>query len=183
MLRWEAMATVGRIARAHGIRGQVIVNPETDFPHERFQPGVELFVNRRGAAEAVRITSVRFQHDRPVLGLEGFDDMTAATALAGAELRVPVERLVPLPEGVFYQHDLVGCVVETATGRRVGVVREVEGAMGGQRLVVDTPAGQVLVPLAVAICTAVDPTARRIVIEPPDGLLDLNVGRRRHPEP
>src|SRR5438132_8002244 len=93
---WDEMAVVGRIARAHGIRGQVIVNLETDFPEERFQPGAELFVERGGRVEPITITTVRFQHERPVLGLRGVDTMNDAEALAGLELRVPIDRLTSL---------------------------------------------------------------------------------------
>jgi len=169
------MAVVGRVARPHGLRGQVIVNPETDFPGERFQPGAELFVNRGGVAESITITTVRFQQQRPVIGLRGIDDMDAAATLAGAELRVPIDRLAVLPPGTFYRHDLIGCAVETSAGAVVGQVEDVEGTMGGSRLVVKTNGGvEVLVPLAAEICTAIDPAAKRIVIDPPDGLLELN---------
>ena len=168
------MATVGRIARAHGLRGQVIVNLDTDFPGERFQPGAELFVERGGAVRPLRITTVRFQGERPVIGLDGVETIDDAETLAGAELRVPVDRLAALPSQTFYRHDLVGCVVETADGQRVGMVREVDGTLGGSRLVVDGPRGEVLIPLAAEICTTVDVGAKRIVIRPPDGLLDLN---------
>ena len=171
---WDAMAVVGRIARAHGIRGQVIVNPDTDFPQDRFQIGAEVFVERGGRVERLTIESVRFQHERPVLGLTGVNTMDAAEALASLELRVPLDRLAPLPDGVFYRHDLVGCVVETRAGDRVGTVRQVEGTFNGSRLVVGGARGDVLIPLASEICTTIDPAARRIVIEPPEGLLDLN---------
>ena len=174
MQDWEEMATVGRIARAHGIRGQVIVNLETDFAEERFQPGAELFIERDRHVEPLTITTVRFQQGRPVIGLRGVDDMNAAIALAGIELRVPRERLAPLPAGTFYRHDLIGCQVETIDGRRVGVVAAVEGDIGGSRLVIDTPRGELLVPLATEICPTIDLAARRIVIVPPDGLLELN---------
>ena len=171
------MAVVGRVARAHGIRGQVIVNLETDFPRERFQPGAELFVKRSGGAGEMAIlvvSTVRFQHERPVIGFRGVEDMNDAIALAGTELRVPVERLAPLPDGTFYRHDLVGCAVDTIDGVRVGCVTGVEGAMGGSRLVVATPRGDVLVPLVAEICRSIDPVAKRIVVAPPEGLLDLN---------
>jgi 16S rRNA processing protein RimM len=168
------MALVGQIARAHGNRGQVIVNSETDFPDVRFQPGAELFIERNGLVEKLSITSVRFQHDRPVVGLRGVDDMTAAEQLAGAELRVPRDRLAALPSSTFYRHELVGCAVETEDGRRLGRVEEVEGTMGGSRLVVRTAAGEVLIPFAVEICTTIDPNSKRIVIDPPEGLLELN---------
>jgi 16S rRNA processing protein RimM len=169
------MALVGRIARTHGIRGQVIVNPETDFPRERFQAGAELFLRRPdGRVETVSIASVRFQHDRPVIGLQGVDDINVATGLAGAELRVPVDRLAALPKGTFYRHDLVGCRVETRSGMRVGVVKEIEGPMSGSRLVVETEGSDVLIPMVDAICTTIDPAGKRIVIDPPEGLLELN---------
>ena len=131
---WEAMALVGRIARAHGIRGQVIVNLETDFPGERFKPGAELFVNRSGRVESMTVTTVRFHQERPVIGLRGVDDMNAAIALAGLELRVPLDWLAPLPAATYYRHDLIGCAVETRTGEPVGTVSDVEGTMNGSRL-------------------------------------------------
>jgi 16S rRNA processing protein RimM len=171
------MAVVGRIARAHGIRGLVIVNLETDFPEERFHPGAELYLKRQGATaspEVVVVTSVRFHQGRPMIGIRGVDDMNGAIALAGAELRVPAESLRPLPEGTFYRHDLVGCAVETDAGRRVGIVKAVEGTVDRSRLVIDGDHGEVLVPLVGEICTSVDPVARRIVIAPPAGLLELN---------
>jgi 16S rRNA processing protein RimM len=174
-LIWDEMAVVGHIARAHGIRGQVIVNLETDFPEERFYPGAELFVNRGGEVSPMVITTARFQHDRPVIGLEGIGDMNAANALAGVELRVPVERLAALPEGAFYHHHLIGCQVETVDGAPVGVVSKVEGTMGRSRLVLDTERGELLIPLVAAICTTIDPESKRIVIAPPEGLLDLNL--------
>src|SRR5436305_13539629 len=99
--RWEDMALVGHIARAHGIRGQVIVNPETDFPEDRFQPGAELFVERGGKIEALTVTTARFQRERPVIGIAGVETMNDAEALAGLELRVPVDTLAALPSGTY----------------------------------------------------------------------------------
>jgi 16S rRNA processing protein RimM len=109
-----------------------------------------------------------------VVGIDGVGTMDAAEALAGLELRVPADRLSALPEGVFYCHDLVGCRVETRAGDVVGTVRDVEGTRGGNRLVVAGPMGEVLIPLATAICTTIDSPGRRIVIDPPEGLLELN---------
>jgi len=100
--------------------------------------------------------------------------MNQARALAGIELRVPLDRLASLPPEMFYRHDLVGCSVETTNGLHVGEVTEVEGTLGGSRLVVATPRGDVLVPLAAEICRAIDVAGKRIVIEPPEGLLELN---------
>jgi 16S rRNA processing protein RimM len=173
-VNWDEMAVIGRIARAHGIRGQVIVNLETDFPEERFRPGAQVFVNRGGSVAPVTITTARFQQGRPVIGIEGIADMNAATTLAGLELRVPRESLAALPENTFYHHDLIGCEVETSDGARIGLVKEVESTGGGSRLVVDGARGEVLIPLAAEICTTIDPERKRIVVNAPDGLLDLN---------
>jgi 16S rRNA processing protein RimM len=173
-MKWTEMAVVGRIARPHGIRGQVVVSLETDFPEERFRPGAELFIERKGAVEGLTLTSLRFHRDRPIIGIEGVETMNAAEGLAGCELRVPIDQLAALPDGMFYRHDLVGCRVETTDGALVGAVERVEGAVDGSRLVVAAPRGELLIPLAAEICMTVDPVAKRIVINPPEGLLDLN---------
>ena len=174
-MTWDEMAAVGRIARAHGICGKVIVNLDTDFPEERFEPGAELFVQRNGQIQAVTLKSVRFQQQRPVISIAGVETMNDAEALAGLELRVPIDRLVPLPRGTFYQHDLIGCQVETRGGDLVGAVKAVEGTPNGSCLAVVTVRGEVLIPLVSGICTAIDSAGKRIVIDPPAGLLDLNV--------
>jgi 16S rRNA processing protein RimM len=171
---WDDCIVVGRVARAHGNRGQVIVNPDTDFVEERFREGAELLVQRDGRVQPVRITASRVHQGRPVIALEGVATMNDAEAMAGVEFRVPPDALQPLPPGTYYRHDLVGCAVETVAGERVGAVGAVEGDLGASRLVVRTPGGEVLVPLADAICQRVDIAARRIVIDPPEGLLDLN---------
>jgi len=199
-VNWDEMAVVGRIARPHGIRGQVVINLETDFPHERFQVGAELFVKERPEGRSLPepnavkggpqqdavgdglkavprrlvIATVRFHNERPIVGFDGVEDMNAASALAGSELRVPVEQLAVLPPEMFYRHDLIGCAVNRTDGSHVGEVTNVEGTLAGSRLVVATKRGEVLVPLVAAICRSIDVAGKQIVIEPPDGLLDLN---------
>jgi len=171
---WNECAVVGRVARAHGNRGQVIVNPETDFVEDRFQVGAELLANRGGRIETVRVTAMRVHLGRPVIAIEGVETMNDAEAMAGLELRVRAGDLAPLPAGMFYRHDLVGCRVETRRGSPVGEVTSVEGELGSSRIVVTGPAGEVLIPLAQAICVEIDVAARRIVVDPPEGLLELN---------
>jgi 16S rRNA processing protein RimM len=173
-MNWDDMAVVGRIARPHGLRGQVVVNAETDFPEQRFQPGAELFVARDGTVESMTLTTVRFHQGRPIIGMTGVTGVEQAQSLAGLELRVPADVLVQLPAGMFYRHDLVGCRVETVAGGPVGVVTSVEGTVAASRLVVAAGRDEILIPLVAAICTTIDPDEKRIVIDPPDGLLTLN---------
>jgi 16S rRNA processing protein RimM len=172
---FHSLILVGRVARAHGNKGQVIVNPDTDFPDERFQVGRTVFApGAGGMARPLVITSVRVHQGRPILGFDGVVTMNDAEALAGAELRVPESELVALPDGVFYHHHLVGCEVKTREGRLVGTVKAVEGPTERSTLVVDTRRGEVLIPLASEICVAIDPERRTIVIAPPEGLIELN---------
>jgi 16S rRNA processing protein RimM len=171
---WDQMVLVGRIARPHGIRGHVIVTPETDFVEERFRPGARLWTHSDRGDEVLTITAARVQSGRPVIGFEGFATIEDVERLAGLDLRVPEDALQPLAEGAYYVHDLVGCVVETTTGERVGEVRRVDGGAGASVLSVGGPRGEVLVPLAADICVQVDIAGRRIRISPPEGLLELN---------
>jgi 16S rRNA processing protein RimM len=171
---WDEMVVVGRVARPHGLRGEVIVNSSTDFPDERFRAGATVVARPRGGEpEVVEITAVKFHSGRPILRMAGFESIEDAERLAGAELRVPADDLGTLPEGVYYHHQLVGCEVVTDAGDSVGRVTAVEGDGGASRLVVRGRRGEVLIPLAREICS-VDVGAQRIVVTPPDGLLELN---------
>jgi 16S rRNA processing protein RimM len=169
---------VGRIARAHGNRGQVIVNPETDFPGERFAVGNVIIVQGGDAGTPRRIVSVRFQQGRPIIALEGIETMTEAEALAGADLWMPRSSMRPLPAGTFHRDELVGCEVRDTTDAVVGRVTAVEGPMERSHLVVEGARGDMLIPLNAEICVRVDPAAGVIVVDPPEGLLELNEGRR-----
>jgi 16S rRNA processing protein RimM len=168
----DDLLLVGRVARAHGNRGHVIVNLETDFPEERFQVGRVLLVGAHHEAREIR--AVRFHQGRPVIGLSGVETMNDAEALAGAELNVPASTIPPLPEGTFHRHELVGCEVRDRDGRSIGRVVAVEGSLDRSYLVVSGDRGDVLIPLVTGICTSIDPAGQVIVVDPPEGLIDLN---------
>ena len=170
----DDLLLIGRVARAHGNKGQVIVNPETDFADERFTAGRELLVGAEGKAVARTIRDVRFHQGRPIIWLEGVESMNDAEALAGAELWTRAAALAPLPEGTHYRHDLVGCEVRDTRGNRVGVVTAVEGPLERSHLVVDAAGGEVMIPVVADICVEIDTAGRRIVIDPPEGLIELN---------
>jgi 16S rRNA processing protein RimM len=168
----EDLVLVGRVARAHGNRGQVIVNLDTDFAEDRFKVGEVLLVGPAATPRAIR--EVRFQQGRPILALEGVETMNDAEALAGAELKIPAGSQAPLPAGTFYHYDLIGCEVHDTRDRLIGRVTAVEGTMEMSRLVVGGERGEVLIPLVADICVAIDIGARRIVVNAPEGLLELN---------
>lgn len=171
---WDDMVRVGVIARTHGNRGQVICNSETDFAEARFREGAKLYGRcPNGPVEVLTITSVRFQQGRPILGIAGFSSIDEAERLAGAELRVPESEQAALPAGVFYYHQLIGCEVVTADGDAIGTVTAVEGTGAASRLVVTGTRREVLIPLAEEICK-VDVATKKIVVTPPEGLLEVN---------
>jgi 16S rRNA processing protein RimM len=165
---------VGRVARAHGNRGQVIVNPETDFPDERFAVGTVLVVEQDGRRVERRIASVRFQQGRPVVALDGVETMNDAEALAGAELKVAAASLPALPGNTYYRHDLVGCEVKDTAGRTMGTVTDVQGPIERSLLVLGDGRDELMIPMVDGIIVDVDPRARVIIVELPDGLADLN---------
>jgi 16S rRNA processing protein RimM len=171
---WDDFVLVGRVARTHGRRGEVIVNPETDFPEDRFAPGATVWVLRSGVAVPLAVRSARAQKGRPVIALEGVETMNDAEALHGAELRVPPEALHSLPAGSYYEHDLVGCTLTTEAGQSLGVVRAVEQTGGPARLVVGHGREEFQLPLVDAFCVEIDVRGRRIVVRPPEGLIGLN---------
>jgi 16S rRNA processing protein RimM len=174
---WEMLITVGRIVRPHGIRGQVVVASETDFGGERFAAGATLFVRRDDRVEPLRVLASFVHQGRWVVGFETKTSMNDAEALRGAELRVPADGVRRLDVNQYYAYDLIGCTVDTVSGITVGLVERVDFGAGVPMLVVAGAQGEVLVPFAEDICRQVDPGARRIVIDPPDGLIDLNVRR------
>jgi 16S rRNA processing protein RimM len=172
------LVLVGIIERPHGLQGEVVVNPLTDFPDERFVDGAALLTAPAGrqpdGRTTLRIAAVRWHKGRPLVLFDGVDGVDAAEGLRGQGLWIAAADRRALEPGLFYETDLVGCRVETVAGGPVGTVRRVDGAPGASVLVIDGPDGEVLVPLAEEICRVIDPASRRVVIDPPDGLLELN---------
>ena len=172
-MSWDDMVIVGRIARPHGIRGEVVIDPSTDFPEDRFAEGATVFAERDGATSPMIVAASRLQAGRPVVRFEGTATMDEAEMLRGIELRVPESALGALPENVWYHHQLLGSTVRTKDGRDVGTVTAISGPTERSILVIDGPEGEALVPLVAAFCT-VDVAARVIEIDPPEGLLEAN---------
>jgi 16S rRNA processing protein RimM len=165
---------VGQVARAYGIRGEVIVAVRTDEPGVRFAPGARLAAEpaERGP---LTVRASRWHSGRLVVAFEGVGDRTAAEGLRGTLLMLDTDDL-PSPAGPdeFYDHQLIGLGVVTAAGQPVGVVADV--LHYGQDLLVvrqeGAAGGEVLVPFVGAIVPDVDLAGGRLVIDPPPGLLN-----------
>ena len=169
------MVLVGRVARPRGLKGLVVVNPETDFVAERYAVGATLWIGGEGACAPLEIDRARLGGRRPIIGFAGRISVEAVEDLAGRELRVPESALQPLGEGHYYRHQLAGCRVVTTGGHGIGTVMRVEDTGATLCLAVSGEHGEILVPFVESICLGVDVDGGQITIDPPEGLLDLNV--------
>ena len=165
---WVTLAILGR---TRGIRGEITAIPLSGKP-ERFQSLHSVFLQSgSGAPRPAELESAWF-HDRTlILKFRGIDSISDAEALSGAELRVPAKDRAPLEEGEFYQSDLIGCEVVDRSGRLIGHVQAWHDAGGSGILELEH---ELLIPFARNICIDIDTTARRITVELPPGLEDLN---------
>ena len=153
-MNWDNGILVGVIARTHGNRGEVIVNPETDFTEERFRKGAQLWTRRRaGTPVVIEVVSMRMHQGRPIIMFSGIGSMNDAELLANQELRTEEVADKLLPEGEFFHRDLIGCEVVTEGGELVGRVTSVLDDSAQARLVVAGKRSELLIPLADEICT------------------------------
>ncbi len=123
------------------------------------------------------MVSARPHAGRMLLGFEGVADAGGARALAGGDLCIAATDAVPAPPGYFYEHEIRGWVCEDRAGRRLGEAAGLERSPGAPLLSVETRPGRIaLVPFVYGIVVSVDRESRRIVLDPPEGLLDLADG-------
>ncbi len=167
--------TLARILRPRGIKGEVSAQILTDFP-ERLLKLREVYLSSgQGEPRKARLRRAWLHGDRVIFHFEGCDSMNDAEKFRGLEVQLPLSERLPLEKGRYYVSDLVGCSVfeRAAPETPLGVVREVEFGSGTPLLAVDTPSGELLIPLAEDICTLIDTAARRIEVVLPEGLRDL----------
>jgi 16S rRNA processing protein RimM len=156
--------SVGRILAPHGVRGELKVEPLTDFP-ERFRRGARVWL--RG--EPRRIEGSRLIGRSVLLKLDGINDRTAAAALRDEELFVPQAKSLP-DANIFYQHDIVGLAVETAAGEALGKVEGIFSTGANDVYVVRGAQGELLLPAIDDVVKQIDLAGRRVVVELLPGL-------------
>jgi 16S rRNA processing protein RimM len=165
---------IARIVRTRGNRGEVLAELHTDFP-ARFSLLPRVWVAfPDGRRESLALENCWQHQGRQVLKFRGFDSITAAEALVGAWVEVEADQAVTLPKGTYWDRDLVGCSVRSAGGEALGTVAEVMRIGGNHQLVIQGPRGEFLVPAVAAICREISISRREIVVDLPEGLMDLN---------
>lgn len=164
---------VARIGRPHGVRGDVTVEPRTDEPDRRLAAG-SVLVTDSTSHPTLTVDTSRWHSGRLLLHFEEVSSRSEVEELRGALLSVdvdPDER--PADPDEFYDHQLVGLSVVLPDGSPVGVVSEVGHGAQDLLIVARPEGGTVMVPFVTAIVPEVDLDARRVVVDPPAGLLDL----------
>ena len=178
---------VGRIGRAHGIKGQVTVEVRTDEPELRLAPGAVL-LTEPASAGPLTVADGRYHSGRLLLNFKGVNDRNGAEALRGTMLIAeidPEDR--PEDPEEYYDHQLIGLDVVLADGTPVGELAEIAHLPSQELLTVRRPDGsEVLVPFVTEIVPEIDMERRRIVLTPPPGLINTDeaeVASERDAEP
>jgi 16S rRNA processing protein RimM len=164
---------VGRIGRPHGVRGEVTVEVRTDDPELRFVPGAVL---RTDPAERgpITIAGVHWHSGTLLLRLEGVDSREAAEAVRNTELLVDVADLPEIEDpDSYYDHQLVGLTVRMPDGTELGEVTVIRHEAQDLLVVRRPEGGELLIPFVSAIVPTVDLDGGFVVVDPPEGLLEL----------
>jgi 16S rRNA processing protein RimM len=164
---------VGRIGRPHGVRGEVTVEVRTDDPDLRFAPGTVLRTEPADRGP-ITIAGRRWHREVLLLSIDGVESREAAEELRDTELHVPVAELPALedPED-YYDHQLVGLTARLPDGTDLGTVSAVRHEGADLLVVRRVEGGDLLVPFVTAIVPTVDVAGGFLVVDPPEGLLDL----------
>ena len=166
------LVRIGKVLRSQGREGHLKVRLL-----EKGLPGPALskvYLGRSGGFEEYEVESFECERSSYFLKLRGIDSLAQSDGLAGLEVFVPEDSFRPLKAGFFYDFQVIGSRVVTSDGIEVGTVRGILSAGGPDVLVVARGEKDYYVPFAEPICLRVDPKKREIIIDPPDGLLELN---------
>lgn len=164
---------IGKVAKPVGLKGEVKVLPWTDFP-ERFAKLRRVFIRKKGKPESeLKIVRVRGHGGAVRIQFAGIDTPKAADGLRDAELLIPKQEAMPLPEGTYYTFDLIGMEVATEEGERIGRLSDVWRMPAHDVYVVEREGEEVLVPALQAVIREVDIPHQRMTVALPDGLLEI----------
>jgi 16S rRNA processing protein RimM len=170
----DELIIVARAVRTRGLKGELVADVLTDFP-SRFESIKHLFgVAPSGERKRLELENYWFQNDRMVLKFSGYDTIDSAKSLVGYQFGVPETERVELAKDEYYDWELEGCLVEDKLGATLGTVREILRTGGVELLVVENEQRrEYLIPMAAPIVSEIDIARKRILVDPPEGLLEL----------
>ena len=165
--------TIGKIVKTRGVRGEVKVLPLSDVPERFAQLDAVEAAFPDGRVLSLEIEELREQNGAAYLCFAGYDSMDAAQMLVGCLLQVKQGTSPTLPDGVFYQYEILGAAVYTDSDEYLGQVTEILDTGGHDVYVVRHDEREYLLPATAEIVRQIDRDRRRIVVHPIAGLLDL----------
>ncbi len=166
------LITIGKVLKPWGVRGEVKVQPLTDFPG-RFKDLRRVYlVSPRGKEIVCEVRSVRYQGDAPFIILEGYDAPEKAKAIAGWFIKIPQEEAMPLPEGRYYGFELIGMAVISEAGEKLGEITDIFETGSNDVYVMKRGKKEVYIPAIREIVKKVDREARTMTIHVMKGLLE-----------
>jgi 16S rRNA processing protein RimM len=160
---------VGRIGRAHGVLGEATIEVRTDNPDQRFALGSKLTLN---TGRELIVKSSRWHNQVLLLTFEGITDRNQIEALKDQLLSASVDTS-DLAPGEYHYQQLIGSTVFLNSGQLLGPVTEVVALPGQDLLAIEYQGRQVLIPMVKAIITSIDIENKKIVVDPPKGLIDV----------
>lgn len=176
----EEFLKVGVVTSTHGLRGEVKVFPTTDDP-ERFRKLKDVWLERQGNREKLRIGSVKFFKNLVIVKFQGIDDISQVETWRGAELYVERKDAVPLKENEYYIADLLGMKVCTEDGALLGSLKDVISTGANDVYAVDSEKyGEVLIPAIKQCIMGVDVTSGVMTVHLLPGLIDKSAGGREN---
>lgn len=166
--------TVGKIVNTHGIRGEVKIVSQSDFPEIRFGQGSVLLLDQPGQAAmiSIEVEEARSHKNTFIVKFKGFNHINEVEKYKGAVLKVSEDQLVELPENEYYFHEIIGCEVFTDEGEPLGTITEILTPGANDVWVVSRPAGKpVLIPVIDDVLLNVDIGRKQVTVHLLEGLL------------
>ncbi|MCS7229078.1 MAG: ribosome maturation factor RimM [Candidatus Kryptonium sp.] len=166
------LCIIGKVLRPYGLKGQICVKPITDFVN-RFKKLKRVYVGDNPIeVEEHYIVSSFLHNEEVILKFKNINDRTAAESFSGKFIYIPEEELLPLPEGFYYVHDLIGLKVYDVNGRKIGVITDVWLLPANDVYVVESKGKEILIPAISEVVKKVDLENKMVIIEPMEGLIE-----------
>lgn len=166
------LITIGKAAKPFGVKGEMKIEPMTDFP-ERFKDlGRVYLVSPAGKEIVCEVKSVRYAGEALLIVFEGYDSPEKARALNGWFVKVPREEVVPLPEGRYYRYELIGMEVLSEGGEKLGAIVDIFETGSNDVYVMKRGSQEVYLPATKEVIKRIDRKAKQMVIHLMDGLMD-----------
>ena len=162
----ERFVTVGKLGRTRGVKGELYIVAETDFP-QRFLKMTEIHLRYKDQWEKIRLESIRMVSGRPAIKLEGIDTPEEAARLTNREIGVPEDQIEELPEGSYWVHDLIGCrAVDEKTGENIGEIVDVERYPANDVYTIRTSEGnEVLIAAVDKYVKSIDIVNKKVIVD------------------